>query len=120
MAGVNVNLNVDVVAFIKEIREAAKTTTDRQAFVRDTLNRMKLKYPGSNIMVFNLGQDYTQRFKNIKFYDSFDCGGCKFGVWAFEDGTFINKGEGGWENWGFSGIFRRSGDYGREVKFHKN
>lgn len=38
-----------------------------------------------------------------------------YGIWAFENGEFTNKGDGGWINWAFKGSFDRDGSH---VKFH--
>ncbi|MFP3821487.1 stress protein, partial [Bacillus sp. SIMBA_008] len=35
---------------------------------------------------------------------------------VFEDGSFTNKGDGGWINWAFRGWFDRDGDH---VEFHR-
>lgn len=38
-------------------------------------------------------------------------------VYSIDQGTVTNKGDGGWQNWGFTGNFERSGDDGKEVTF---
>ncbi len=55
--------------------------------------------------VFNMRQEYdfsTPPTADAKF-QQVDYDGIPFGIWAFKDGTFINKGDGGWINWGFKG-----------------
>ncbi len=69
-----------------------------------------------NVMVFNLSQDHEQRFKNVKYYTSANYHGITYGIWLFDEGTFKNKGDGGWINWAFRGRFDRDGGY---VKFRK-
>ncbi|WP_128555735.1 hypothetical protein [Streptomyces triticagri] len=40
-------------------------------------------------------------------------------VFAIDDGTITNKGDGGWKNWGFGGNYDREGD-SKTVTFKKN
>ncbi|BAY84675.1 stress response protein YvgO [Calothrix parasitica NIES-267] len=70
-----------------------------------------------NVMVFNLSQDYKKNLKNWTF-NQFRCAGTRYGLWTFTSGTFINKGDGGYINWGFSGKYRRTGTDGKTVKFY--
>ena len=52
-----------------------------------------------NVMVFNLSQEYEDHFNGVQFYGSAVYDGITYGIWVFEDGSFTNKGDGGWINW---------------------
>lgn len=64
-----------------------------------------------NVMVFNLSQNYDDRFKGVVFYGSAVYSGITFGIWAFQSGEFTNNGDGGWINWAFRGWFERNGQH---------
>lgn len=53
------------------------------------------------------------------YYDSVEYDGITFGIWVFEDGTFVNNGDGGYINWTFVGSFDREEGSGT-VDFHKD
>ena len=61
-------------------------------------------------MVFNLQQDYDTDIRNTaEYFKRVEYDGIPYGIWIFEKGTFTNKGDGGWINWGFYGNFERDG-----------
>jgi hypothetical protein len=76
-----------------------------------------------NVMVFNEKQsfDWKQR-EGLHFYaltdqaDAYADNGAHFGIWVFESGTFVNNGDGGWQNWAFRGQYDRSGNV---INFHR-
>ena len=114
---VNINVNIDVLGIAQAIANAVNADQDREGFVK---NLMETSFYSAgqqyNVMVFNLNQNYDDRFNNVVFYGStvFQ-GGVTYGIWAFESGEFTNQGDGGWINWAFRGWFERDGNY---VKFN--
>lgn len=122
-------ITLDVVELYKLIESRTSSNEGRQAFVHGVLNdlRYQLEKSGDgqlNVMVFNLGQQYKQNLCGVKFYKNFPYDNTTYGVWVFQSGTFENLGRGTFENWGFSGRFKRSGqnvtggDGGRFVTFY--
>ena len=115
-----VTANVDVLGIANAIANAVKTEQNRDGFVKNlsetTFYQAGQKY---NVMVFNLNQEYEDRFNNTVFYGSAVYDGGTFGIWAFESGEFTNKGDGGYLNWAFKGAFTRDGDQGHHVTFSK-
>ena len=121
--GASLNVNADVLGISGGIASAINETDDRSAFVKDlmetTFHQAGRKY---NVMVFNLEQEYQSSFKGVKFYASakFDggifVGTTTFGICAFEEGTFVNEGDGGYINWAFRGRFDRND---KHVAFRK-
>ena len=73
-----------------------------------------------NVMVFNMNLNpddhmlqgvkfartftFTSGNPNIPYSETFNI---PYGVWVFESGTFVNPGDGGYDNWAFSGSFTR-------------
>ncbi|MBE9217695.1 hypothetical protein [Dolichospermum flos-aquae] len=116
-ASANLDVSVDVLGITNLIISSIKSSKDRGGFVKNVMNTA---FYGSeqryNVMVFNLSQNYQQSFRGVKFYGSAVYDGVTFGIWVFENGEFINQGDGGWINWAFSGWFERNGKY---VKFRK-
>jgi hypothetical protein len=72
-----------------------------------------------NVMVFNMSQPYNRNIRGVKFFKQANYQGVPYGIWIFEDGTFTNKGDGGFINWAFNGRFQRSGNQGHTVTFQK-
>ena len=63
-----------------------------------------------NVIVMNLSQGYnSDQLQGVQYFDTVDYDGITFGVWIFEEGTFINEGDGGYDNWAFRGWFERTG-----------
>lgn len=69
-----------------------------------------------NVMVFNLSQNYEDRFNGVKTFATANLGNVVYGIWVFESGTFKNNGDGGWDNWAFRGWFDRQNKF---VTFHR-
>jgi hypothetical protein len=130
-----INFKVDVPETTKFIEECiarwsgSKSASKREAFVKDLLNRLSLdldkKNIRLNILIFNLQQPCEQGLQGIKYYEGFDFDDTKYGVWFFESGTFVNLGQGTFQNWGMCGNFKHSGptvkggEMGRFVEFLK-
>ena len=71
-------------------------------------------------MVMNLSQDYNaNQLQGVQYFDTVDYDGITFGVWVFEEGTFVNEGDGGYDNWAFRGWFEQTGDDQMTVNFHR-
>lgn len=116
-ASANLSVSVDVLGITNLIVSSIKSSRDRSGFVKNLMNGA---FYGAgqryNVMVFNLSQNYQQSFRGVKFYGSAVYDGVTFGIWVFEDGEFLNQGDGGWINWAFSGWFDRNDQY---VRFKK-
>ncbi|WP_446476026.1 stress protein [Bacillus velezensis] len=114
---VGLNIDVDLLGIGNSIADAIKSAQNRDGFVK---NLMESSFYASgqkyNIMVFNLSQEYEDHFNGVQFYGSAVYDGITYGIWVFEDGSFTNKGDGGWINWAFRGWFDRDGDH---VEFHR-
>lgn len=116
--GASLNVNVDALGIGQAIADAVSTEQNRDGFVK---NLMESTYYSAgqryNVMVFNLSQEYEDHFNGVQFYASaVYSNGVTYGIWAFEDGEFTNKGDGGWINWAFRGSFDRNEGH---VKFNK-
>jgi hypothetical protein len=114
----SVGVNIDPVAAGIEIANAVKNSRNRSGFVKNLMNTAyynigKQKY---HVMVFNLSQDHSSKLRGVKYYSSATYDSVTYGIWIFESGEFVNKGDGGWINWAFRGRFKRDRGY---VKFHK-
>lgn len=114
---VGLNIDVDLLGIGNSIADAIKSSQNRDGFVK---NLMESSFYASgqkyNVMVFNLSQEYEDHFNGVQFYGSAVYDGITYGIWVFEDGSFTNKGDGGWINWAFRGWFDRDGDH---VEFHR-
>lgn len=110
--GANLNVNLDVLGIADRIKSDVNAARDREGFVKNlmesTYYALGQRY---NVMVFNLNQNYEDRFSGVKFYGSAVYHGITYGIWAFENGAFLNKGDGGYINWAFRGNFHRDGNY---------
>jgi hypothetical protein len=78
-----------------------------------------------NVMVCNVDQNNdASQLRGVIAYFTYQCSGIggviNFGVWFFESGMFVLRGDGGYENWAFSGNFKRTGKDGKTVVFSKN
>ncbi|HEY9867210.1 MAG TPA: hypothetical protein V6D21_23750 [Candidatus Obscuribacterales bacterium] len=114
---IGLNVDVDVLGIADRIASAVDGGSDRSGFVKG-LMESAVHQAGDqyNVMVFNLGNDYERSFNGIQFFATAPYQNLTFGIWIFEDGDFTNKGDGGWINWAFSGVFDRHDKY---VKFKK-
>lgn len=116
-ASANLDVSIDVLGIANLIRNAINSQTNRSGFVKgvmeSTFYSAGQRY---NVMVYNLNQNYDDRFNGVKFFGTTVYDGITFGIWVFEDGEFTNKGDGGWINWAFRGWFDRDGGH---VKFYR-
>ncbi len=112
-AQVQVQIPVDPLAIGQAIAGAVQAANGREAFVKDTLERMVSQTRGQyNVMVFNLGQgfEFNPDFSKT-YYTSVNYNGTIYGIWIFRGPVhFQNKGDGGWINWGMYGSFQRDGN----------
>lgn len=104
----NVNFTIDPIAITKEIRQAVEGPQKRLSFIKGLCESSfyafnsaayKQKSRPYNIMVFNMGLAYKQELRGVQYMQTFTQDGTTYGVWAFEDGAFENKGDGGYSNW---------------------
>ncbi|MGW7490537.1 stress protein [Streptomyces sp. NPDC054786] len=118
-ANANLNFNVDVLGIANKIEASIKTAQNREGFVK---NLMESAFYASgqhyNVMVHNLSQGYEDHLNGVKQYGSATYDGVTYGIWIFEDGEFTNKGDGGFINWAFRGVWERP-DNGGYVKFSR-
>lgn len=116
--GAGLSMNVDVLGIGQAIASKVNADQNREGFVKNLMETSFHEAGGNyNVMVFNLSQDYEERFTGVQLYGSATYGDVVYGIWVFEEGEFTKKGDGGWINWAFKGFFDRNGDY---VKFHKH
>lgn len=115
--GASLNIDVDVLGIGQAIASGVSANQNREGFVKNLMETAfysaKEQY---NVMVFNLSQDYEDRFNGVQLYGSANYDSVVYGIWVFEDGEFANKGDGGYINWAFRGWFDRDGSH---VKFRK-
>jgi hypothetical protein len=104
---------VDPVALGDLVGQATKTAANREGFVKNVsyqafFNAGQQQY---NVVVMNLsqGHDPTQ-LNGIVGYTDAQYDGVTYGVWIFEDGTFVNEGDGGYINWAAYGLIDRVDD----------
>lgn len=105
--------------------DLATVTRDRGAFVQSTLAKVRYgRLPNGkvvndvyNVIIFNMGIPHTPSLAGVYSFSDEMYEGVRYGIWVFRDGTFVNHGDGGWINWGFSGRFTRSGPGGKVVRF---
>ncbi|AIX08015.1 MULTISPECIES: hypothetical protein [Bacillus] len=115
--GGNVNVDFDVLGIADRIANAVKSNQNRGGWVKNVMETAFYAANGNyNVMVFNLNQEYQERFRGVKFYGSAVYDGITYGIWVFEDGSFDNNGDGSWINWAFKGWFDRDN---KHVEFHK-
>ncbi|MED4013277.1 stress protein [Priestia aryabhattai] len=105
----------------KAIADAAKTADNRSRFVKGAIEKAFFESGQQyNVMVMNLSQGYnSDQLQEFQYFDTVDYDGITFGVWIFEEGTFINEGDRGYDNWAFRGWFERTGDDEKTVNFHR-
>ncbi|MCM2677256.1 stress protein [Alkalicoccobacillus plakortidis] len=113
----NVDITIDPVAIFDSISETIKTADNRGGFVKAARETVSFHTDYSlNVMVLNLSNDYDESsYSGVHYFDTFTYDGAVYGVWAFEEGTFVNNGDGGYDNWAFYGWFDRDGG---TVEFH--
>ncbi|MFD6358924.1 RICIN domain-containing protein [Streptomyces roseolus] len=114
---------------ILAVKESSQAKTlDRENFVKELL-QMLTDYTGGNynIMIFDIkGKNafgdpwfynhYTENLRDVAFQGDVEYSSPNsredqtFRIWIFSGGgSFTNHGDGGWINWGFYGLWDRSG-----------
>ncbi|WP_340966308.1 stress protein [Bacillus sp. PPSBB_11] len=91
----NVNINFDVLGIANALINAANANTNREGFVKGLME----------------SAFYETRFNGVKTFATVKYGSITYGVWVFENGSFTNKGDGGYINWAFRGWFDRNGGF---------
>ncbi|ANH91997.1 MULTISPECIES: hypothetical protein [unclassified Streptomyces] len=82
---------------------------DRPGFVHRQLDDTMAAYSGYNVMVINDKLDYSMDLHGVVANARVTQGSATYRVLAFQSGTIVNRGDGGWSNWGFGGWFTRNG-----------
>ncbi|MGW9019656.1 stress protein [Priestia megaterium] len=120
-AEVGGEVTVDPVAIGQAIDDAKKTADNRSGFVKGAMEKAFFESGQQyNVMVMNLSQGYnSDQLQGVQYFDTVDYDGITYGVWVFEEGTFINEGDGGYDNWAMRGWFERTGDDQKTVNFHR-
>ncbi|MFJ6205382.1 stress protein [Bacillus pumilus] len=118
--GVDGSVSIDPIAIADKIEQAVKSSQNRDGFVKNAAYSAFYEAGQNyNVVVQNLSQDHDfSGLNNVVYYDSVEYDGITFGIWVFEDGTFVNNGDGGYINWTFVGSFDREEGSGT-VDFHK-
>jgi hypothetical protein len=106
------NLGVQVANAIASVDEKYRDAFVRKA-VDAAFNAAGQKH---NVLLFNLAQNYEASIPVTDIYATVEFGKVFYGLWIFDDGSFTNKGDGGYVNWGMVGRFDRNGAH---VDFHK-
>lgn len=79
-----------------------------QELVAEARRKTEGKY---NIMVIKAGHNYDINGISPYLYktEEKEVGGTRYKIYAFNEGTFVNRGDGGYINWAFWGNFTRDG-----------
>ncbi len=121
MRGPEVGVDINPVDLGNTIANAVKTSQNRDGFVKNLCETAynNLGHQKYNVMVFNLSQAYdASGLRDVAGYRSATYDHVVYGVWLFDSGRFVNKGDGGYINWCFKGSFKRSGNQGHTVDFN--
>ncbi|MCO1574225.1 hypothetical protein M8C13_00440 [Crossiella sp. SN42] len=103
---------VQVASAINKIR-----TRNRPDFVKQAVDAAFEKSGGRfNVIIINLSQEFTQNLNGKRLFANIEFRNVRYALWIAESGEFINRGDGGWQNWGFKGWYDRNGN---TVKFRK-
>src|SRR5689334_13287450 len=71
-----------------------------------------------NVVVIRWRNDYEAHFSGVAYDQKVSADGFPaFRVAAFQEGTLVNRGDGGYQNWAFKGWFTRNGG---SVTFHNH
>jgi hypothetical protein len=115
--GPSLNANIDLNKTVDDISKTIGAANNRGAWVRGLQEQLTAKYGTQyNVMVYNMQRDYefnpppgTYKFYR-KTFDGGILGKIDYGIWVFRSAAvFKNKGDGGYINWAFSGVFTRNG-----------
>ena len=106
------NLGVQLADAVNKIDEKY-----RDAFVRKAVDAaFNAAGKSHNVILFNLAVNYEARIPTTLIYATVEFDKVFYGLWVFDEGQFINKGDGGYINWGMVGWFTKNGG---TVDFHK-
>ncbi|WP_019547817.1 hypothetical protein [Streptomyces sulphureus] len=112
-ADASFDVSFDALEVAKEIESSIKKAENREGFVKNLMNTAWYASGEEyNVVVRNLSQDYDEDLNGVQTYGSAEYDGVTYGIWIFEDGTFTNKGDGGWINWAMRGVFERTDEDG--------
>ena len=118
---VSLDVSIDPLNIAEKIEKAVNSDASRTSFVK---NLMESTFQAAgreyNVMVFNLAQDYDDKFNDVIFYGSGVADDLTFGIWAFRDGEFTNKGDGNYKNWAFRGWYDRDEDNNKHIIFRES
>ena len=119
-AGAAGELGISAAQLGIEINNLVVGSRNREGFVRGMMEQATFAAGSNyNVMVFNMSQPYDRNLQDVKFFKQANYQGVPYGIWIFRDGSFVNKGDGGFINWAFNGNFKRSGNQGHTVTFSK-
>lgn len=107
-------VRVDVINIIGGIVasaiEQAQANATRDAFVKSQLEQAWNKNGGRyNVMVINNKLNYSLDLRGVVGDVTYNHNVYGYRVLIFESGTVVNRGDGGWINWGFQGVWNRNG-----------
>ncbi|MFC4327637.1 hypothetical protein ACFPC0_07310 [Streptomyces andamanensis] len=112
-SGWKVDIFVDAMGYIGPIignvLNDIRMEKDRPAFVHRQLDDTMNAYSGYNVMIINDKLDYSLDLHGVVANARVTQGSATYRVLAFQSGTVVNRGDGGWSNWGFGGWFTRNG-----------
>ncbi|KYG34257.1 hypothetical protein [Priestia endophytica] len=115
------SVTIDPVAIGQAIEDAKVSADNRSGFVKGAMEKAFFESGQQyNVVVMNLSQGYnSDGLQGVQYFDTTDYDGVTYGIWVFEQGTFVNEGDGGYINWAMRGWFERTGDDGKTVNFHR-
>ncbi|MEU7019947.1 hypothetical protein ABZ990_04735 [Streptomyces sp. NPDC046203] len=113
MADWHLDIFIDAMGYIGPIignvLNDIRMEKDRPAFVHRQLDDTMNAYPGYNVMIINDKLDYSLNLQGVVANARVTQGSATYRVLAFKSGTIVNRGDGGWSNWGFGGWWDRDG-----------
>jgi hypothetical protein len=108
---------LDLNKTVSDIAGTISSVNNREAWVKTLMETVVSKTQGRwNVMVFNMQQSFVFnpppgafKFTQATFKGGLG-GNITYGVWVFHSATtFQNKGDGGFINWAFYGVWTRNG-----------
>lgn len=114
------DIAADIISIVDGILDIVSSIDDAQheqegAFTQQTVDSLRSQYPTWNVLVFH-DQDSTYDLYNA-YHEHFELelvdglGTTKgYEVWVFQDGWFQLAGDGGYENWCYSGDYANGDD----------
>ncbi|MFI5987259.1 hypothetical protein ACIBEA_41120 [Streptomyces sp. NPDC051555] len=98
-----------IAGIIGNVLNDIRMEKDRPAFVHRQLDDTMKAYPNHNVMIINDNLNYSLDIQGVVANARVTQGSATYRVLAFKSGTIVNRGDGGWSNWGFGGWFDRNG-----------